>query len=323
MAYNKHQKLNDNIEAIRIALEVERDGRSTTAEELAVLRKYSGFGGLKFILNPVYDINLQDDSVWKSGDRPFLNDTIRLHELLQQFSKNDKEYQAYVDSLKRSVTTAFYTPDAVVKAISKTLVQSGIAVNKFLDPSSGNGKFIDAFKVDQPDMEVSAFEKDLLTGKILKALHPEDQVIVNGFETIPQEVLGSFDLVTSNIPFGDIKVFDPAMQDSDIRKFASNTLHNYFFLKARTIALRIMSIGMTSAAIMTQTSHVLGSSLLTLSTLPPKVTNTYCMAKMPNMTSRKFTFLNMPLNILICSVRALNPLKVIAIIKVAKIADLI
>ena len=232
MAYNKHQKLNDNIEAIRIALEVERDGRSTTAEELAVLRKYSGFGGLKFILNPVYDINLQDDSVWKSGDRPFLNDTIRLHELLQQFSKNDKEYQAYVDSLKRSVTTAFYTPDAVVKAISKTLVQSGIAVNKFLDPSSGNGKFIDAFKVDQPDMEVSAFEKDLLTGKILKALHPEDQVIVNGFETIPQEVLGSFDLVTSNIPFGDIKVFDPAMQDSDIRKFASNTLHNYFFLKA-------------------------------------------------------------------------------------------
>ena len=234
MAYNKHQKLNDNIEAIRIALEVERDGRSTNAEELAVLRKYSGFGGLKFILNPVYGVNLQDDSVWKSGDRPFLNDTIRLHELLQQFSKDDKEYQAYFDSLKRSVTTAFYTPDAVVQAISKALSGSGIAVNRFLDPSSGNGKFVEAFKVDQPGMAVTAFEKDLLTGKILKALHPEDQVIVNGFETIPQEVLGTFDLTTSNIPFGDVKVFDPDYTNSNdgYKKWAANTLHNYFFLKA-------------------------------------------------------------------------------------------
>ena len=234
MAYNKHQKLSDNIEAIRIALQLERDNRKATAEELSALRKYSGFGGLKFILNPVYGVSLQDDSVWKASDRPYLNDTIRLHEVLQEFSKDDKEYQAYFDSLKRSVTTAFYTPDAVVQAISKALSGSGIAVNRFLDPSSGNGKFVEAFKVDQPGMAVTAFEKDLLTGKILKALHPEDQVIVNGFETIPQEVLGTFDLTTSNIPFGDVKVFDPDYTNSNdgYKKLAANTLHNYFFLKA-------------------------------------------------------------------------------------------
>ena len=126
MAYNKHQKLSDNIEAIRIALQLERDNRKATAEELLALRKYSGFGGLKFILNPVYGVSLQDDSVWKASDRPYLNDTIRLHEVLQEFSKDDKEYQAYFDSLKRSVTTAFYTPDAVVQAISKALSGSGI-----------------------------------------------------------------------------------------------------------------------------------------------------------------------------------------------------
>ena len=234
MAYNKHQKLSDNIEAIRIALQLERDNRKATAEELSALRKYSGFGGLKFILNPVYGVSLQDDSVWKASDRPYLNDTIRLHEVLQEFSKDEKEYQAYFDSLKRSVTTAFYTPDAVVQAISKALSGSGIAVNRFLDPSSGNGKFVEAFKVDQPGMTVTAFEKDLLTGKILKALHPEDQVIVNGFETIPQEVLGTFDLTTSNIPFGDVKVFDPDYTNSNdgYKKLAANTLHNYFFLKA-------------------------------------------------------------------------------------------
>ena len=234
MAYNKHQKLNDNIEAIRIALECEHDGRVATADEVAVLRKYSGFGGLKFILNPVYGVNIQDGNIWKSGDRPFLNDTIRLHEILQQFSKDDKEYQGYVDSLKRSVNTAFYTPDVIIRSLSKALSDAGIAVNNFLDPSSGNGKFIDAFKVDQEGMQVSAFEKDLLTGKILKALHPDDKIIVNGFETIPLEALGSFDLVTSNIPFGDVKVFDPEFANSkdEYKQWAAGTLHNYFFLKA-------------------------------------------------------------------------------------------
>ena len=230
MAYNKHQKLNDNIEAIRIALQLERENRQATLEELTALRKYSGFGGLKFILNP-----RNNPGEWKAGDKPFYEDTVRLFNLLADYGEKDGNFRDFEEmqaSLKRSVTTAFYTPDAVIAAISKALSGSGIAVNKFLDPSSGNGKFIDAFKVDQPGMEVTAFEKDLLTGKILKALHPDDHVVVNGFETIPQEALGSFDLVTSNIPFGDIKVFDPAMQDSDIRKFASNTLHNYFFLKA-------------------------------------------------------------------------------------------
>ena len=230
MAYNKHQKLNDNIEAIRIVLQLERENRQATLDELTALRKYSGFGGLKFILNP-----RNNPGEWKAGDKPFYEDTVRLFNLLADYGEKDGNFRDFEEmqaSLKRSVTTAFYTPDAVIAAISKALSGSGIAVNKFLDPSSGNGKFIDAFKVDQPGMEVTAFEKDLLTGKILKALHPDDHVVVNGFETIPQEALDSFDLVTSNIPFGDIKVFDPAMQDSDIRKFASNTLHNYFFLKA-------------------------------------------------------------------------------------------
>ena len=232
MAYNKHQKLNDNIEAIRIALQLERENRQATLEELTALRKYSGFGGLKFILNPR---NLPGE--WNAGDKPYYEDTVRLFKLLADYGEkggNFRNLEEMESSLKRSVNTAFYTPDAVIVAISKALSASGIAVNKFLDPSSGNGKFIDAFKADQPGMEVTAFEKDLLTGKILKALHPDDHVVVNGFETIPQEVLGTFDLVTSNIPFGDVKVFDPDYTNSNdgYKKWAANTLHNYFFLKA-------------------------------------------------------------------------------------------
>ena len=229
MAYNKRQKLQDNIEAIRIALVLEKENRNATADELVALRKFSGFGGLKFVLNPIDDV-----STWKKGDIPFFADTIKLHELLKQFSKDDNEYQSYVSSIKRSVNTAFYTPNAIIRAISKALSYCGISVNKFLDPSSGNGKFIDVFKADQSGMDVTAFEKDLLTGKVLKAVHPEDKVIIDGFETISKNELGTFDLTTSNIPFGDVKVFDPEYThgNDEHKKFAANTLHNYFFIKA-------------------------------------------------------------------------------------------
>ena len=103
MAYNKHQKLNDNIEAIRIALQLERENRQATLEELTALRKYSGFGGLKFILNPR---NLPGE--WKSGDKPFYEDTVRLFKLLADYGEKDGNFRLFEEmesSLKRSVTT--------------------------------------------------------------------------------------------------------------------------------------------------------------------------------------------------------------------------
>ena len=55
MAYNKLQTMRDNIEAIRLALRLGVEGRSAqSAEEREILRKYTGFGGLKCILNDVH-----------------------------------------------------------------------------------------------------------------------------------------------------------------------------------------------------------------------------------------------------------------------------
>ena len=66
MAYNKRQKLQDNIEAITIAFQLERENRRATPAEQEALRKYSGFGGLKFILN-----REDDPDSWKAADRPY------------------------------------------------------------------------------------------------------------------------------------------------------------------------------------------------------------------------------------------------------------
>ncbi|MFX9081324.1 N-6 DNA methylase, partial [Acinetobacter baumannii] len=51
MSYNSQQKLKNNIEAIRIALDWSAENK-LTADRLSALKKYSGFGGLKAVLFP-------------------------------------------------------------------------------------------------------------------------------------------------------------------------------------------------------------------------------------------------------------------------------
>ena len=86
-------------------------------------------------------------------------------------------------------------------------------------------------------------------------------------------------------------------------------------------AFLIISIGTTRKARTTQISQDIGERLSTLRTFPPNVTKINCIAEIANMTIRKLLFLPKPSNGFIWLVLALNPLKVIAIMNVAKSAD--
>ena len=79
-----------------------------------------------------------------------------------------------------------------------------------------------------------AFDKDLLTGKLLSYLYPQHKVRAEGFERIEKPFTGYFDVATSNIPFGDVAVFDPEYTGAGnySRRAAAKTIHNYFFLKS-------------------------------------------------------------------------------------------
>lgn len=235
MSFNRLQTMRDNIEAIRMAfsLGVKRRG-AQTAEERAVLRKYAGFGGLKCILNDANE--LADAAKWSKSDIELFAPTVELRRLIHDYSKDDKEFAGYMDSLKASVLTAFYTPSPVIDAISDALKYSGVEVKSFLEPSAGQGAFIDSFLRNDryPGAEVLAYEKDLLTGKILSALHPSILTRVEGFEKIERDFNGYFDVAASNIPFGDFAVADPAYAVSKEIAYrqATKAIHNYFFLKA-------------------------------------------------------------------------------------------
>ena len=276
MAYNKKAHLKDNIEAIKLAFALEREGRTATPEEQAVLRAYSGFGGIKAVLNPAS--SLADVARWTKSDRELFPLVSQLHSVIRSHSKDEAEYKRYFSSLKNSVLTAFYTPQDIVSVLASELGNHGIAPSRFLDPSSGTGVFVDAFQQhsaqqqlseqqlseqqsseqqsseqqpseqqsseQQPSRtglspaglsrpEIVCFEKDLLTGKILSHLHPEAKVEITGFEDSGLRYLNRFDITASNIPFGDVAVFDPSFTKSKslVRQHAAKSLHNYFFLK--------------------------------------------------------------------------------------------
>ena len=227
--------MRDNIEAIRLAFRLGVDGRSAqTAEEREILRKYAGFGGLKCILNDANE--LADAAKWSKSDIELFAPTVELRRLIHDYSKDDKEFARYMDSLKASVLTAFYTDNRIVDALSDSLKYAGVEVKSFLEPSAGQGAFIDSFLRNDryPGAEVLAYEKDLLTGKILSALHPSILTRIEGFEKIELDFNGYFDVAASNVPFGDFAVADPAYAVSKEIAYrqATKTIHNYFFLKA-------------------------------------------------------------------------------------------
>ena len=231
MAFNRKTKLRDNIEAIRTAFELGKAGRAATPEERERLARYCGFGGLKCILNPASD--LTDAVQWAKSDLDLFPMTAELHRLIRENSASENEYKRYIDSLKSSVLTAFYTPTAVTEALADVLHDHHVRPLRILEPSAGHGAFLEAFARKNTHTDVMAFEKDLLTGRILACLHPDKKVRVEGFERIEKPFNDYFDVAASNIPFGDVAVFDPAFSASEAfgRRTATKAIHNYFFLK--------------------------------------------------------------------------------------------
>ena len=228
MSYSKLKSLVANVEAIATAMKVRIDDRQATDEEKEVLSRYSGFGGIKDVLNIGTEHTVSDD----------VAEPIRkLQDLIGAYPYyDDAMRQAVINSIKSSVLTAFYTPkflvDAVTRQIHATFKDNCLQMSTFLDPSAGIGGFL---PVSMPGTRSYAFEKDCLTGLILSLLYDEATTVTAGFETIADQHLEheSFDVIASNIPFGNFRVFDAEMwKKGGMYEQSAKTIHNYFFVKA-------------------------------------------------------------------------------------------
>lgn len=224
--------MRQNIDAIKLALKLDKENRTATPEERKILSAYSGFGGIKAILNPAD--KPEDIERWSKSEVDLFPLIQELHEVLRENSATPEEYKRYVGSLKSSILTAFYTPKPVIDALANALQDSGITPTRFLEPSAGTGAFISSLKDIAPEADVAGFEKDLLTGKILSHLYPEDKVRIEGYEKMEGRYSQYFNVVASNIQFGDISVFYQLLSNHEIPavKQSTQAIHNYFFVKS-------------------------------------------------------------------------------------------
>lgn len=193
------QRYQNNVNAIRTLHNLQAENRPPTHAEQETLSKYVGWGGLA-------------DSFKESN--PHYQE---LRDLL-----TPSEYSAAFDS----VLTAFYTPPVVIESIYKTLNNIGFTNGSILDPACGTGHFFGMLPdYLQNGTTLYGTEIDTVSGEIAKALYPNANIKVQGFEdtTIPDNYI---DVVVGNVPFGEHRVFDPAYNRHHLM------IHDYFFIKA-------------------------------------------------------------------------------------------
>ncbi|HVW95871.1 MAG TPA: helicase-related protein [Mucilaginibacter sp.] len=230
MAFSVRQKLSDNIEALRIALS-RKEGERPDAEQMEVLRKYAGFGGIKQVM---YGSGSQEE--WKGQEAT--DGDMRVYDGMQQFYQllkdhlDEASYKKAVSSVKNSVLSAYYTPEFVPRTLFSALKTQGIVPKSIYEPSSGAGVFITEAVAAFPELKQAVgVEKDFLTGKVLEAicagLPVPAKVHISGLEETDKADNGNYDLITSNIPFGNFKVYDPELENP----LLTARIHNYFFAK--------------------------------------------------------------------------------------------
>ena len=234
MAYNKKEVLQANTEAIRVVLRLEKERREATEAEKSILRNYQGFGGLKCVLNRTD--NPDDIRYWSKSEQNLFEPTQQLKQMIYREALDANTAKRYWESIKASVLTSFYTDTRIVSAISDALASTNLQIRRCLDPSMGMGAFAETFA--RQSGVVDAMEKDLLTARISQALHPygKGNIFVQNepFEAIGElEDKDKYDLITSNIPFGDFMVYDREYSKGkdSLKRESTRAIHNYFFVK--------------------------------------------------------------------------------------------
>lgn len=201
----KVTKFQKNVAAIKLLRDLEASGRQPDENERLVLQRYTGWGGLPAAFN-----DDQSDADWVK----------RSAELKQLLSPQEWE------SARDSTPNAHYTDLPYVDAIWTAVQHLGFSGGRILEPSSGVCNFIGAMPTAIAEKSsITAIELDQISGRIARSLYGQYgvQVQIQGFEKakLPD---GYFDLVISNVPFGNYKV-----GDSRHKPYSDFSIHNYFF----------------------------------------------------------------------------------------------
>lgn len=198
------EKCRANFRAIEVLRAVEAERREATPEEQQTLVRYVGWGGLPQVFAT------HEDKDWQT-------ERARLRELL-----TPEEFR----SAQATTLNAHYTSPTVVSAMYEAVQRQGFTHGRILEPSAGIGHFFGLMPETMRERStLTGIEIDPLTADIARLLYPDANIRRQGFEQakLPND---GFDLVISNVPFGNYKVFDPEFNRHNL------LIHDYFFAKA-------------------------------------------------------------------------------------------
>lgn len=195
-------RIEANIKAIELAQQLIESGELATPKQMAVLRKFSGWGGLGKVFS---------DNTYST----------RLQQLMGT--------EAYQEAVM-SANSAYYTPAYVVDTLWDIVTQMGFKGGYILEGSAGIGNILGQMPTNISEhSDIHAIEIDGTSGGILSLLYPDAKVEIQGFEQtrIPN---GSVDLAITNVPFVTGLCVNDTTGDKDLSKKFHN-IHDFCIAK--------------------------------------------------------------------------------------------
>lgn len=186
-ASGEKAKARDILAAIHTLKIIEQEKRAATPEERQALARFAGFGPVALSIFPDPVSGRYKDATWQAVGK-------ELKSLLTV-----EEYE----SAKRTTFNAFYTSPTVIAAMHEAIGRLGLPRSAtILEPGCGSGNFM---SLTPQGMRFIGVELDLISGRIAKALHPDQDIRIENFRDtrLPEN---SVDGVIGNVPFADVKL---------------------------------------------------------------------------------------------------------------------
>jgi hypothetical protein len=201
-------KFKQNLEAIKLLKQLQRENRQATKDEQKILTKWVGWGGLK--------------AAFRRGDGSTVNGWAKEVEQLEALLTPDE-----LSAALNSTIAAHYTEPKIVKAMWKAVEKLGFKGGRVLEPSIGSGIFLGMLPASlRKSTAFYGTELDTITGGLAQQLYPTAAIKVMGFQDYSLQD-GFFKVAIGNPPFANIKI-----TDLERKHLSGLSLHNYFFAKS-------------------------------------------------------------------------------------------
>lgn len=204
------QIADDNVHAMEVLNDLQRESRYPTAEEQDALAKWIGWGAS----GVAQYLDEQPNERWSARGKD-------IHARLKRITTAGERVKLRESKLNAHYTFGLYTP------IWDALKRYGFQGGRVLEPAIGSGHAVMLMPQDvRAASTISGYDIEPQTAHIAKALSPDVNVHAQPYQksTLPAH---SFDLAISNVPFGKYPVADPQTPF-----VAKQSIHNYFFAKA-------------------------------------------------------------------------------------------